>query len=207
MRQSIGALSALFVVAAASPAAADVCVTCTNPTATYNCKIDGATLATDDPRFKLLCITSLAKSGGHASCSANRATTATCSGETRTIVAPGFDGEAMIPTDSAVPPSAPVPTAAPTGASAPNSGGEQAPPEPQPQAITTDVPKKAGPPKTVKEMVDNGSKSTGEAFDKAGENASDAAKSTGNAFQKAGDAIGNAAKSTWKCLSSMFGEC
>lgn len=63
------------------------------------------------------------------------------------------------------------------------------------------------PPKTVQEMVEKSSSSTGKALKKTGEAATDAAEKTGSAIQNAGKAVGNAAKKTWKCIMSLFGDC
>lgn len=185
--------------AAASGAAADICVACTGPDASYACKVDTAAMPSDDPRLKLLCITELAKAGGHQSCTVSRAVTAPCPGEVKPLAAPGLD---------APPPAAP---AASTPAPA-NAGNVPAPPPAAAAPVesedsVTTVPKSTPPPKTVQEAVENGASGTGDALKKTGEGAANVAEQAGGAMQKAGKAVGDAAKSTWKCLSTLFSDC
>lgn len=58
----------LFAVIVASPAATqEYCVACTAPDAFYRCAIDGAAPASN-ASYPMLCITTLAREGAHASC-------------------------------------------------------------------------------------------------------------------------------------------
>jgi hypothetical protein len=68
--------------------AQEFCVTCTAPDATYRCVIGGDSAAAKSSRGQLLCITELAQSGHHASCSAGRSTEGACPGELRTVMFP-----------------------------------------------------------------------------------------------------------------------
>ena len=64
-------------------------MTCTGPDAKYHCVIGGdASVAARSSRGQMLCITQLAQSGGHASCSVSRTTTEPCEGKLRTVMFP-----------------------------------------------------------------------------------------------------------------------
>ena len=82
--------TALLLAALPSGAfAQDYCVTCTGPDAKYHCVIGGdASVAARSSRGQMLCITQLAQSGGHASCSVSRTTTEPCEGKLRTVMFP-----------------------------------------------------------------------------------------------------------------------
>ena len=190
-RISLIAAPILMCAFATGAAAQEFCVTCTGPDATYRCVIGGdATAAARSSRGQFLCITELAKSGGHASCSAARAQSTPCPGEMRTVMFPaGADQGApplaetpaplsppMTPTDGA----APAPTAAPVQQQA------QPPMPHEPQAVEAPT---DGQPKSVEELA----KKTGEAV-------TDSAQSAGNA-------VTNAVKKTWTCVTSLFGDC
>ncbi|MGQ0457466.1 MAG: hypothetical protein ACT4OU_10430 [Hyphomicrobium sp.] len=191
-RASQTGLAIAAAMVASGRAAADICVACTGPDASYACSVDTAALPSDDSRLKLLCITELAKAGGHQSCTVSRAVTAPCPGEVKKLAAPGLDAAPHV----APPASSPAP-ANPPSAVAPVENGE---------AVTT-VPKTTPPPKTVQEAVEDGASGAGDALKKTGEGAADIAESAGGAMQKAGKAVGDAAKSTWKCLSTFFSDC
>ncbi|NOT72905.1 MAG: hypothetical protein HOP09_16995 [Hyphomicrobium sp.] len=199
----------LAALASGAVTAGEFCVTCSGPDAHYACAFDGVSADTGDPRLKLLCITELAKSGGHASCSVDRKQIVPCPGEAKRLAMPeGFD---LAPT-----PAAGTPQAQPPATPQPVAG-DVPPPMPAPKGAPapkseTTIEKSAGPapeapPKTVQEMVEKGSKATGEAFEKSGEAAGNAVKSTGSVLEKAGKAAGDAAKKTWNCITSLFGDC
>ncbi len=186
-----GSLAAIAALLAPVAARADVCVSCAGPNAAYACTVAGASMSKDDARYKLLCITELAKSGGHQSCAVSRAVTAPCPGEPKTVAAPvgaeGFD-ETLIS-----PPSAETSTPAAAG-QAPSNG-----------VTTTTIPKSAAP--GGEQTQANGGAKAGDAAEKTEDGAAGLAKSTGEAMQKAGKAVTDAAKTTWKCLSTLFGDC
>ena len=158
-------------------------MTCTSPDANYRCIIGGDTApAGPSSRGQLLCITELAQSGGHASCSAGRKTDAPCPGEVRTVMFP------QTPADPNAPPVAEGP--APVGPE-PRHAETGAPTDDHPGAVPPDqapAPEEGGP-STVADL-------TKKTIDK-----------TGEGIEKAGSAIGKAAKKTWNCLSSFFGDC
>ncbi|MBY0561256.1 MAG: hypothetical protein K2Q04_15560 [Hyphomicrobium sp.] len=193
MQLSIG-FSALLGAAAAN--ATELCVKCSAPDASYACVVDGASNATIDTVAKLYCITALAKSGAHESCSVDRTATAPCPGERKELPAPpalgGQAAEDEPQTDTPTGPAKTGDSAAVTPPQAPNPAEAQhdqaaGPPQSEP------------PPKTVQEMVEKSAKTAGAA--------GDAAKSATTALEKAGAAVGGAAKNSWKCLSSFFTNC
>jgi hypothetical protein len=54
-------LSGSMAGMATQAAASDLCVACLGPDTTYACAVENASLANDDPRLRLYCITELAK--------------------------------------------------------------------------------------------------------------------------------------------------
>ena len=176
------AIAALLLGGLAAQASAqDYCVTCTGPDAKYHCIIGGdASVAARSSRGQMLCITQLAQSGGHASCSVSRTTTEPCEGRVRTVMFPAGE-PGMPPVAETPPPAAPPPAAAPP----PVAPGALPPPAaPQPA------------PSTVGEIA----KDSADGLKKAGDAVTKTVETTGNA-------IGHAASKTWKCLSSFFGDC
>jgi hypothetical protein len=174
-------LAAALLAGLAAPASAqDYCVTCTGPDAKYHCIVGGdASISARTSRGQMLCITQLAQSGGHASCSVSRTTTEPCEGKVKTVMFPSSDPDAQ-PVTEALPPATP-PLAPPTV----TQGAPPPPAAPQPG------------PGTVAEKA---AEDTGNGLKKAG----DAVTST---VENTGKAIGHAASKTWKCLSSFFGDC
>lgn len=124
-KQIRAAIVPLVLCGLASVASAqEYCVTCTGPDAKYRCIIGGEpSLAARTSRGQLLCITELAQSGSHASCSVGRTTPEPCEGELRTVMFPS--------TDPVAPPLAEAPPemAEPHGES-PAPGGADIPPAP-----------------------------------------------------------------------------
>jgi len=194
------------MVLTASANASEFCVTCSNPDASYACTVDNEVGAAGEAALKLFCITEIAKAGGHASCTVNKAKVAPCEGQKHALkVQAGLDlipgaaeapavGEGPAANSGAHPPSPASPAA-----HAPAADGKG-------QATTTTVPK-TSPPATVEEAVKDGAKATEEGFEKSGAAVSDAAKSAGSAIEKAGSAVGDAAKKSWHCLKSLFSDC
>jgi hypothetical protein len=184
----------LFAWALPSGAMAqEYCVTCTGPDASYRCVIGGdAPPAARSSRGQFLCITELAKAGGHASCSAARGQATPCPGETRTVMfsladpGPGSPPiEATIPQPPAQPPS-PGMSYAP-GQDLPPVAlppAEHAPALPPPQDTGT-----AAAPQPKPTVVE------------------DLANKTGKAVSDTGKAVGGAVKKSWDCVASLFGNC
>lgn len=173
--------AALFAVAPAVEAA-EYCVTCTEPAGMYACVVAGTPAdAPANAREQLVCISEIAKSGGHGSCSVPRSAPKPCPGVMKIVqapaAAPGEPG-AVGPAEGAA--------EVPPGTAAPAEG------EPAPETV---VPP-AAPPKTVEELAKKTVQSSKENLEKAGENVG-----------KAGSAVGEAAKKTWHCITSLFSDC
>jgi len=186
-RISLAMASVVVCSLAATASAQEFCVTCSAPDATYRCIVGGEPgIATTTSRGQLLCITELARSGGHASCSVGRRTsTEPCQGEVRTVMFPSPPAD--------VPP---PPTEAQSQARPPE--GQGAPLAADGAALEPPPPAEA--PQTVESLTKDTVQKSGEGLKKAGEAVTDTA-------QSAGQAIGNAAQKTWKCLSSLFSDC
>jgi hypothetical protein len=174
--------------------AQEYCVTCTGPDAKYRCAIGGdASLAARTSRGQLLCITELARTGHHASCSVGRTPEEPCEGEPRTVMFPAADGAAPVLSDprSGAGGALPAPAQAlPGTAASPGAPGTGAPAEAPAEA----------PPKTVEELAKQTVEASGNGLKKAGEAVGNTAKSTG-------EAVGNAVSKTWKCMTSLFSDC
>ena len=167
-----------------SPLVADAqeyCVTCKGPDASYRCVIGGdATPTARSSRGQFLCITELAKAGGHSSCSAARGQATPCPGQTRTVMFSLGD-----------PGASPLEQPTTTGATAPGQlppvetmpAAPLAPPVPAPVQTTAPVEEKK--PTAVEDF----------------------ANKTGKAVTDTGDAVGGAMKKTWDCVASLFGKC
>jgi len=186
---------ASLVLLSGTAGAADICVKCTDPDASYDCVVNGSTSA--DTVTKLYCITALAKVGPHASCAIDRNSVSPCQGERKEFTIPArTDGPFGGAPDRNA--NAGVPEVSPNGV-APVAGQEHVDEQHSPQ------PASDAPPKTMQEVVEKSpiSASLAETQKSAG----NAAKSAGTALEKAGTAVGSAAKSSWKCLSSFFSNC
>jgi hypothetical protein len=166
--------------------AQEYCVTCTAPSATYRCSIASeAGTAAPPARGQLLCITELAKTGNHASCSVGRTQAEPCAGEPRTVLFTSVAEEALPPIGT------PPPGHHEPGRPA-TADGMPEPAEPAPPS--------EAPPQTVEELAKQTVEASGKGLEKAGEAVSDGAKSTG-------EAVGDAVSKTWKCMTSLFSDC
>jgi hypothetical protein len=181
-------LAALVLAGLAFAASAqDYCVTCTGPDAKYHCIVGGdAPMAARSSRGQMLCITQLAQSGGHASCSVSRTTTEPCEGKVKTVMFPASEPGTQ-PVTETLPPATPSPAAA----MPPGAPPEGAPPPPA-------APEQA--PGTVGDFASKTAQDSADGLKKAGD-------AVTNTVNKTGKAIGHAASKTWKCLSSFFGDC
>src|SRR6516164_8994923 len=74
----------LLALGGGSAEGQEFCVACSNPPGIYRCVIDGA-----QPRggqsLQMLCVTAMAKEGGHATCSVKRGTVFDCDGVVKRI--------------------------------------------------------------------------------------------------------------------------
>lgn len=173
--------------------ARELCVVCAGPDVTYRCQIEGATPGRAETGDQVLCITTLAKDGGHASCSVRRAETGPCDGLPWVIARP-IEAEPE--------PEMPAPTVA--GTAEPPIAA--APAEPAP-ATTDAAPEKPAAPKTVEDLAQETAKTSGEGLKKAGDAVAGTAKAAGKKIEQAGDAVAGAAKKTWSCVTSLFTNC
>jgi hypothetical protein len=165
-------------VLAGQAGAQEYCVACTGPNATYRCIIENAQPGGSQP-LQMMCITAMAKQGGHATCGIKRGTVFDCDGAVKRIPWSGL--------------SPPVQPAVP---------GKQSAAEPAPVPAPTADPKSDPnePPKTVLEMAKRANEKTAEQFQKNNETMKEQAKATG-------DALAKATKKTWDCVSSLFTKC
>jgi hypothetical protein len=181
----IGARTALAALALGGlvmhAAAQEYCVTCNGPDAVYRCVLSAPPgLTPPTSRAQLLCITELARGGGHASCSVRRTPGEQCVGEARTVLFPSA-GPDQLPIEAGQPLPPPVETG--TNAEGPLSPEPTAPDaEPSPSTAA----------KIAKDAVD----ASNAGLKKAGEAVSNTAESAGNAVKK-----------TWDCFSSLFSDC
>lgn len=113
-------ISAILVAATATlwaptAQAQEYCVACSEPEAVYRCIIEGAQPGGAQP-LQMLCITAMAKAGGHATCGVKRGTVFQCDGPVKRVpwVAAGEEIPAPIatprPADKPADPSAPPKT-------------------------------------------------------------------------------------------------
>lgn len=150
---AIGTLIALG--AAGKVTAQEFCVACEGPTAIYRCVLEGIGPAQTQP-LKIVCVSTMAREFGHATCSVRGGTVLDCNGPIKRVNAQGKaplgpDGN---PQQTTVLPDAP-----------------KVAPQPENE-----------PPKTVEEMARRMNKSTGETAKKTGNAVGDAFKKTGDAI-------------------------
>jgi hypothetical protein len=87
------ALGTLVSASLGNAAAQEYCVACTEPYGLYRCVIEGAQPHGGQP-LQMLCITTIAKDGGHATCGVKRATVFECDGPVRRIPWVSIGGQA-----------------------------------------------------------------------------------------------------------------
>ena len=86
----LAAAALAWFAPSAQAASADYCVTCKNPDEIYRCRVTGVGSKPSDA-LKLYCVIRMAKEGNHASCAAEKATTA-CVGLVKVY---NYDGPAL----------------------------------------------------------------------------------------------------------------
>ena len=157
--RAIGVMLGVMVCSVAGEARAqEYCVSCSEPDALYRCVIEGA-----QPRgsqsLQMLCVTAMARAGGHATCGVKSGTVFQCDGAVKRIPWTALDA-ARQPEPVQAPPGAP-----PTPKPAPTVG---APVQPAPKA----------PPQTVLELAKRANEKTAEQMKKAGDTMKQATKKT-----------------------------
>ena len=92
------ATGAALLLSAASARAQEYCVSCSEPSAVYRCVIDNAQPGGAQP-LQVLCVTALAKAGGHAQCGLKRGTVFDCNGPIKRVpwTASGIETPAPLP--------------------------------------------------------------------------------------------------------------
>lgn len=166
-----------------------LCVVCSEPSASYSCVIaeanDPYLMRGGERASHFVCVTELAKLGGHASCRVRRDFSTHCDAPQRVVSIKGLAEPA--PTTAAAPPGAdPNAGGDPKGAAAAGAAAQPA----QPQ----------GPPQTLEELAKRTAAGSGDALKKTGTAVVDGAKS-------AGSAVGGALQQTWNCVTSLFTSC
>jgi hypothetical protein len=162
----------------------EYCVTCTSPDTSYRCVVEiGPDATVPAARGRLLCITKLAHSGDHESCSVGRKKQGPCPGKPKTVRVTRADGEALAPIGEA-------PQATPRAGQPAAAEGARLPAKPPDQRE----------PQTVKDLAEQTLKASGKSSKQTGKAASDTATSTEKA-------IGNAISRTWRCVNSLFSDC
>jgi hypothetical protein len=174
----IGAVLAVLTCLHVGQAQAqEYCVSCSEPNALYRCVIEGA-----QPRggqsLQMLCVTAMAKDGGHATCSVKRGTVFECDGAVKRVPWAALNLPAQ---PAAIAPQAPETAAKPEPAAASPSSAAA------PAAVATPGPE--APPQTVLELAKRTNEKTTEQM------------------KKAGDTVKDATKKTWDCMLSLFTRC
>jgi hypothetical protein len=144
------AIVAALCVFAEQLAAQEYCVACTEPTAVYRCVIEGARPGGSQP-LQMLCITTMAKEGGHATCGVKGGTVFDCNGPVKRV--------------PWVAQNDPAPT-----------GPGQEPAKVTPTQSTAKDPSQ--PPATVEEMAKRANQNSAEQAKALGQNVTDATKKT-----------------------------
>lgn len=150
----------LFALLSMGQAAAqEYCVACKGPDAVYRCVIDGAQPRGGQP-LQMLCVTAMAKQGGHTSCSVTRGTVFECGGSVKRV------------------PWAPLgvaPQSEPAASSIPQPAAK---PEPATGSGPGPVPAPEAPPQTVVDLAKQANEKAAEQMKKAGDNVKDATQKT-----------------------------
>jgi hypothetical protein len=148
-------LAFLLALAAGSAEGQEFCVACSDPPGIYRCVIDGA-----QPRggqsLQMLCVTAMAKEGGHATCSVKRGTVFDCDGAVK-----------RIPWTALEPLSQPE-----------VSTSREAPAAPAKPAAAPAAPAPDAPPQTMVDLAKQANDKTVEQVKKAGESVKQATKKT-----------------------------
>ncbi len=192
----------LLIAQTTTVAAVEFCVRCDNPPGTYTCAIDQAAGGAPPAGSQFQCISEIARSRGHGTCSVTKRDQGPCGGE---LVVMSPDA----PPAAGIPPTQPAdlhPDEMPgldsddgndwgetdvqtTNPDAPIDPDTQMSDPPTQHADQQNNDKPKGEPKTVVELAER------------------TAESSKEGISNAGKAIGSAAKKTWDCISSLFFEC
>lgn len=189
------ALAATIAIATATTARAqEYCVACSGPDAFYRCVLERA-VPTGIP-LQFLCVKTLAREGGHATCAVRSGTVFECDAPIRRIDTVSA-AERLSPAAVDAPQEADSPRPLPAVGFAPEApSGPGQPGMPHSVPADQDRPPRDGSepherrdPETVEELAKTISRSSKETFVKAGE------------------AIKTTSRKTWDCVSSFFKSC
>ena len=187
MRKGVFALAASAIALLTGPAVAQgVCVECKGPERGYRCTVKDAERAQQfrggQRALEFLCISEIARAGGHQSCRVSTGYSGPCIGQPHEI------DVAQLGKDNVV---GGRPPGAEDGAPGSQAGAAVGPSDPPAKG-----PVKKGPPETLEELArETVAKSKAQLS-----NADEGVK-------KAGSAVGGAVKQTWDCLASLFKRC
>lgn len=95
--------AAAVLLASSGARAQEYCVACSEPSAIYRCVIDNAQPGGAQP-LQVLCITAMAKAGGHGQCAIKRGTVFDCTGPVKRVPWTGAAGETPAPLAPPKPP-------------------------------------------------------------------------------------------------------
>ncbi len=185
-------VAVVFPLIAPSALAQSLCVECQAPDRSYSCSIKDSdkiqAVRGGQRAQEYLCISELARIGGHQACRITTSYAGPCMGQTFEI------DIAKIGSDSVVigrPPAEGGTGAGPGAVPGPEQKGE-----PGGGQLPKATPVKKGPPQTLEELAR-------ETVAKSKEQIGAADQSV----KKAGDAVGGAFKKTWDCMTSLFQRC
>ncbi len=187
MRKGVFALAAWVIVLLAGPVVAQgVCVECKGPERGYRCTVKDAERAQQfrggQRALEFLCISEIARTGGHQSCRVSTGYSGPCIGQPHEIDVTQLGNDNVV------------------------GGRPQGVEDEAPEALAGAAvgpanaqakgPVKKGPPETLEELArETVAKSKAQLS-----NADEGVK-------KAGSAVGGAVKQTWDCLASLFKRC
>ena len=223
LTSSVLVLIAGLVVAAAPVRAQEVCVACSEPEATYKCTVKDADRAANirgvGRALEYLCITELARAGGHYSCRASREYAGPCIGQPRLIELgkapdppPGAaqgQGQGQQADGAAIDPNAPVDATQKGGKRPPRTLEEMAresAEKSKQQLESVDQSFKKAAQDTGKTLENTGA-AMGEAVKKTGSAVGDAVKKTGTAMGDVVHKSGEAVKKSVVCIVTLFTDC
>ena len=148
----------LCAAGALPAAAAEFCLQCEEPAATYRCTVVAQGQLPNPPSQQMYCLTELARQGGHTRCTLRRGIEATCDGLPRSLFMAADSGWAPVPE---APPAKTEPGDAPS------------PTEP---ATVQDMVEQDPSMQKVQRNMSDSAKSAGDGLKKAGEAVGNAAK-------------------------------
>jgi hypothetical protein len=161
-------LGTLLLLTEAPALAQEYCVSCSEPAGLYRCVIENA-----QPRggqsLQMLCVTTMAREGGHATCSVKRGTIFDCDAPVKRIPWAALDQSP--PADAAQPPAPAVR------------------PQVQPATAPQPAPVSDAPPQTVVDLAKQANEKTAEQVKKAGESVKQAGESVKQATKKTWDCV------------------